>query len=409
MKTILIVVLALATSSLRCMAQETDVARFVNPFIGTERMGHTFPGAVAPFGFVQLSPDTDMIGYEKDGAYNPRVYEYCAGYQYEDPTIVGFSHTHFSGTGHSDLGDLLVMPISGELRMQPGSEEDPDRGYRSRFSHEDEEASPGYYRVRLLDDGIDAELTASPRVGMHRYTFTHGGPAHVILDMMHGIYNYPGKNVWTFLRVESDRRVTGWRQTSGWARTRTVYFAMEFDRPFTSYGHEKYDSTLYRGFYRKFDESRNFPEMAGRDIRAYFSFDVEPGAQLQVKMALSAVSTEGALRNLAAEVPHWDFDALREDTRARWNRELGRISADAMTEEERTVFYTALYHAFIAPSVYEDVDGRYRGLDQLIHQSEGFENHTVFSLWDTYRALHPLFTLLQTRRTTDMVASPMPW
>jgi predicted alpha-1,2-mannosidase len=386
-------------------AQDADYTSYVNPFIGTERMGHTFPGAVAPFGFVQLSPDTDTIAYEKDGAYNPEVYAYCAGYQWEDPTIVGFSHTHFSGTGHSDLGDFLLMPTTGALKLTPGTEADPDAGYRSRYSHGDEGASPGYYHVRLQDYDIEVELTASERVGMHRYTFHREGPAHVILDMLHGIYNFPGKNIWTFIRVESDRRVTGWRQTTGWARTRTVYFAMEFDRPFRSYGHEKTDSTLYRGFYRKFDESENFPEMAGRGIRAYFDFDMRKGEQLQVKMALSAVSTAGAMRNLASEVPHWDFDALRAETRRKWKHELSRVHVETLDEDDRTVFYTALYHAFIAPAVYEDVDGRYRGLDQNVHHSDGFVNYTIFSLWDTYRALHPLFTLLQPHRTNDMVAS----
>jgi len=405
MRTLIIISLILFYCAPDGRAQENDYTAHVNPFIGTERMGHTFPGAVAPFGFVQLSPDTDTIAYEKNGAYNPDVYAYCAGYQWEDPTIVGFSHTHFSGTGHSDLGDMLLIPTMGTLKLNPGTEDDPAAGYRSRFSHREEGASPGYYHVRLQDYDIDVELTASERVGMHRYTFHREGPVHVILDMLHGIYNYPEKNVWTFMRVESDRRVTGWRQTSGWARTRTVYFAMEFDRPFHAYGHEKTDSAIYRGFYRKFDETRGFPEMAGRGIRAYFEFDAEKGEQLQVKMALSAVSTEGALRNLAAEVPHWDFDALRAETARKWNRELSRVHAETIDDEDRTIFYTALYHAFIAPAVYEDVDGSYRGLDQNIHQSDDFENYTIFSLWDTYRALHPLFTLLQPRRTHDMIES----
>ncbi len=386
-------------------AQDFDPTAHVNPFIGTERMGHTFPGAVAPFGFVQLSPDTDTIAYQLGKGYNPRVYEYCAGYQWEDPTIVGFSHTHFSGTGHSDLGDLLLMPTTGTLQLNPGTEEHPDSGYRSRFSHTSESASPGYYHVRLDDYGIDAELTASERVGMHRYTFSQSGPAHVILDLMHGIYNHDEKNVWSFVRVERDGRITGWRQTSGWARTRTVYFAMEFDRPLQSYGHEKYDSSIYRGWYRKFDEAREFPEMAGRNLRAWFGFDMETGETLQVKMALSAVSMQGAIANLEAEVPHWDFDRVRGQTREKWRHELSRIDAETLTDDERTVFYTAMYHAFIHPNVYEDVDGRYRGLDQNIHSSDGFTNHTTFSLWDTYRALHPLFTLLQTERTRDMVES----
>ncbi len=386
-------------------AQERDFTRYVNPFIGTDRMGHTFPGAVAPFGLVQLSPDTDTIPYDANGAYNRRVYEYCAGYQYRDPTIVGFSHTHFSGTGHSDLGDFLVMPTAGALRLNPGTEADPDAGYRSRFRHESEQARPGYYRVRLDDHAVTAELTATGSTGFHRYTFERSGEAHVILDLTHGIYNYPDKNVWTFVRVENDRLVTGWRQTSGWARTRMLYFAMEFDRPFTSYGHAKSDSAVYRGFWRKFDETTNFPEMAGRSIRAHFDFDLDAGDIVQVKFALSAVSAGGALANLRTEIPHWDFRRTRSETAKKWNDQLSTIDAEFLTESERTVFYTALYHACISPSVYQDADGRYRGLDQEVHRAENFTNYTVFSLWDTFRALHPLFTLLQPRRTRDMIAS----
>lgn len=386
-------------------AQQRDFTRSVNPFIGTDRMGHTFPGAVAPFGFVQLSPDTDTIFYEMDGAYNRRVYEYCAGYQYRDPTIVGFSHTHFSGTGHSDLGDFLVIPTTGALRLNPGTAADPDAGYRSRFRHETERAEPGYYRVRLDDHAVTAELTATERTGFHRYTFERGGEAHVILDLMHGIYNHPGKNVWTFVRVESDRLVTGWRQTSGWARSRVLYFAMEFDRPFTSYGHAKYDSALYRGFWRKFDEKRNFPEMAGRSIRAHFDFDLTTGDVVQMKFALSAVSAAGALANLRAEIPDWNFGKTRSETVKKWNDRLSQVDAEFLTDGERRVFYTALYHACISPALYQDVDGRYRGLDQEIHHAAGFTNHTIFSLWDTFRALHPLFVLLEPQRTRDMIAS----
>jgi predicted alpha-1,2-mannosidase len=402
--TVLVVAgIQLASSSLP--AQSTRYTDFVNPFIGTDRMGHTFPGAVAPFGFVQLSPDTDTISYEKGGAYNPRVYEYCAGYQYRDSTIVGFSHTHFSGTGHSDLGDFLIMPTIGPLQLNPGSADDPDGGYRSRYSHDTETASPGYYRVRLDDYAIVAELTATERVGFHRYTFENGGAANIILDLMHGIYNTPEKNVWSFVRVENDRLITGYRMTSGWARTRVLYFAMEFDKPFREYGHRKYDTGIYKGFYRKFDESNNFPEMAGRQLRAYFSFDTREGETVQIKFALSAVSTEGALNNLRTEVPHWEFAKTRDATLKQWDTELSRIDADFLSDDERTVFYTALYHSFISPSLYEDADGSYRGLDQNIHRSDGFTNYTTFSLWDTYRALHPLFTLLQPKRTSDMIES----
>ncbi len=387
--------------------QDTDtlLIHFVDPFIGTQRMGHTFPGATVPFGMVQLSPDTDTIPYAVNGQYNGRVYEYCAGYQYDDPTIVGFSHTHFSGTGHSDLGDILLMPTTGELNVNPGVAARPESGYRSGFSNDHEAAEPNYYRVGLEDYGITAELTTSTRVGFHRYTFPETDQAHIILDMIHGIYNYDDKNVWTFIRVENDTLITGYRQTSGWARTRTVYFAMVFNKAFTSYGHHKSDEPVYRGFYRKFSESENFPEMAGRKIRAYFNFATQQDEVLMVKVALSSVSTEGALKNLQAEIPHWDFDRTKAEGQAAWNEELGRIRVETLTPDDRVIFYTALYHTFISPVTFMDVDGQYRGLDQNIHRAEGFTNYSIFSLWDTYRALHPLFNLIQPQRNSDMVES----
>ena len=392
-------------SILNGISAQSDLIQYVNPLIGTQRMGHTYPGVTVPFGMVQLSPDTDTISYEKDGKYNGEVYAYCAGYQYDDPTIVGFSHTHFSGTGHSDLGDFLVMPTTGDLQLNPGVAGNPASGYRSAFTHDNETARPAYYKVLLEDDKILAELTATTRVGFHRYTFPETDNAHVILDLIHGIYNYEDKNVWTFIRVENDSTVTGYRQTTGWARTRTVYFAMVFSKPFFQYGHKKYDQSVYRGFYRKFDETKNFPEMAGKQIRAYFDFDMEEGEQLLVKFALSPVSTDGALRNLEAEIPHWDFDRVMKEGQAFWEKELGKIQVEMMTTEDMVTFYTALYHTCLGPTVYMDVDGSYRGLDQNIHQAEDFTNYTTFSLWDTYRALHPLFNLIQPSRNADMIKS----
>jgi len=377
----------------------------VNPFIGTQKMGHTYPGATVPFGMVQLSPDTDTIPYEDNGEYNRKVYEYCAGYQYDDPTIVGFSHTHFSGTGHSDLGDILIMPTTGELHVNPGTEAEPGKGYRSRYSHDREHAEPNYYSVDLLDYDITAELTTSTRVGFHKYTFPSNEEAHIILDMIHGIYNYEAKNVWTFIRVENDTLLTGYRQTSGWARTRTVYFAISFSKAFKSYGHHKKDNHVYKGFYKKFNETENFPEMAGRQLRAYFDFDLEQGEELKIKVALSPVSTEGAINNMISEVPHWDFERVKSEGQELWNMELSKIKAETISPEDKTVFYTALYHTFLSPVTYMDVDRRYRGIDQNIHRADSFTNYTIFSLWDTYRALHPLFNIIQPSRSADMVES----
>lgn len=401
-----LMVLCLACQKSDDTLETIDYAEYVNPFIGTSKMGHVFPGATAPFGMVQLSPQTNFVlMFHADGSYNTQTYEYCAGYQYTDTIILGFAHTNFSGTGHSDLGDFLLMPTVGELVLEPLKTAEGQKGFYSSYRHENESASPGYYSVLLDDYAIQAELTASERVGFHRYTFPESDQANIILDMVYNVYHHDDKNVWTFIRVENDTLVTGFRQTHGWARTRKVYFAMTFSQPFKNYGHEKYDQDLYKGFYRRFNQGENFPEMAGRNIRAFFQFDTRSDEPLMVKMALSSVSTQGALKNLQHEIPHWDFDQVHQSTRGKWNEELSRIDVETMKEEQKIVFYTAMYHSFLSPILYEDVDGSYRGLDQNIHQSKGFTNYTIFSLWDTYRALHPLFNIIQPARNNDMIKS----
>ena len=387
-------------------ASESDYTQYVNPFIGTSKMGHVFPGATAPFGMVQLSPQTNFeVMHEDDGSYNSETYEYCAGYQHRDSTIIGFAHTNFSGTGHSDLGDFLVMPTTGKLILDPLKTSEDKKGFYSTFSHDNEEASPGYYKVDLDSYNIKAELTASERVGFHQYTFPKSDDAHIILDLVYNVYHHDNKNVWTFIRVENDSLITGYRQTKGWARTKKVFFAMQFSKPFKSYGHKKYDDIKYDGFYRRFNQEENFPEMAGKDIRAYFNFDTQDREKINIKFALSPVSTAGAMKNLEAEIPHWDFNKTKEDTKAKWNKELSKIEVETSTEDDKTTFYTAMYHTNLSPILYEDVDGQYRGLDQNIHQSDGFTNYTIFSLWDTYRALHPLFNITQPERNNDMIKS----
>ena len=383
-----------------------DYTQYVNPLIGTSKMGHVFPGATAPFGMVQLSPQTNFeLMYDKDGSYNPETYEYCAGYQYRDSIIIGFAHTNFSGTGHADLGDLLVMPTVGKMVLEPLKTQNGQKGFYSTFSHKKEKATPGYYQVELDSYGIKAELTASERVGFHQYTFPASDDAHIILDMVYNVYHHENKNVWTFMRVENDSLVTGYRQTKGWARTKKVFFAMKFSKPFKSYGHKKYNKETYDGFYRRFDQSKNFPEMAGKDIRAYFNFDTKDGEKINIKFALSAVSTNGALKNLDTEIPHWDFNKTLQETKQKWNEELSKIEIKTFTEDHKTTFYTALYHTNLTPILYEDVDGNYRGLDQNIYNSKGFTNYTIFSLWDTYRALHPLLNITQPKRNNDMIKS----
>jgi predicted alpha-1,2-mannosidase len=399
------IIVLLALLALNVAAQRPNYIQYVNPLIGTQKMGHTYPGATVPFGSVQLSPDTDEQPHNIGGKYNPAAYRYCAGYQYDDREIVGFSHTHFSGTGHSDLGDFLIMPTVGELQLEPGIKGAPKSGFRSAFSHLTEVAEPDYYKVLLEDDGILAEMTASTRVGFHQYTFPASDNAHIILDLMHGIYNYDDKNVWTFVRVENDHTVVGYRQTNGWARTRTVYFAMEFSKPFTSYGFKDFAPSPYKGFWRKFDQTRNFPEIAGKQLRAYFDLKTSANEKIKVKFALSPVSTAGAIANLKAEIPDWNFERVKSEGQAAWNRELARIAITAGDRDDLVNFYTSMYHAFISPTVYMDVDRQYKGIDQNIHRANGFTNYTTFSLWDTYRALHPLFNIIQPARNRDMVRS----
>jgi len=403
--------------------QSANHTQYVNPLIGTKRMGHTFPGATVPWGSVQLSPDTDEQPHNIGGKYNPDTYRYCAGYQYDDKEIVGFSHTHFSGTGHSDLGDFLVMPTTGPLQLEPGTKGDPKNGFRSAFSHSTEVAEPDYYKVHLDDDGILAEMTATTRVGFHQYTFEKGGDVHIILDMMHGIYNYEGKNVWTYARIVDDHTIVGFRQTDGWARTRTVYFAMEFSRPFEHYGYKEFAKQDYRGFWRKFDQYRDFPEMAGKQLRAWFDFKTNPGDRIEVKFALSPVSTDGALTNIRDEIPHWNFDRTRREGQAAWEKELSRVAVTMDSRDDLTSFYTSLYHTMISPTVYMDADGQYKGIDQNVHtamwkparqqgrntahdsKQRSFTNYTTFSLWDTFRALHPLMNIIEPTRDRDMARS----
>jgi predicted alpha-1,2-mannosidase len=370
-----------------------------DPFIGTAGAGHMFPGAVVPFGMIQLSPDTQILPREK-------AYGWAAGYRYEDHTIVGFSHTHFSGTGHSDLGDVLLMPIAGAVRLERGELDRPGSGYTSRFSHHGEIAQPGYYAVTLDDYGIRAELTASARVGVHRYHFPAGQPAHVLIDLRTSLYDYPGKVLWSRLRLRADGTLTGFRETRGWAPGRQLYFALQFSQPVSGHElHDREENLLYQGFPPPADKDpRARAQIEGRALVGVFDFAAAPGVELVVKVAISPVSEENAIANLA-EVPGFDFEGVRRAARAQWSQALGAVEIEAPPALTRS-FYTALYHAYQAPSLFMDRDGRYRGPDNAVHRAEGFTNYSTFSLWDTYRALHPLLTLLQSpQRTDDIVNS----
>jgi len=402
---VLAAIAALAVSPALAQDKSAPKAPYdvVDPFIGAGGDGHTFPGAVAPFGMVQLSPDTDILPFKQS-------YARAAGYRYTDPTILGFSHTHFSGSGHSDLGDVLLAPVSGEAKLEPGEAAKPGSGYRSRFSHDGEIAQPGYYAVTLTDSQVRAELTAGLRTGLHRYSYAKGARAQVLLDLRTSIYNYPGKVSWSRIRVAEDGTITGMRQTRGWAPGRQLYFALRFDRPMVGKALYNTEETIpYKGFAQPGRTAFDRAQMEGRALVGVFDFGTIDGP-LVAKVALSSVSEAGALANLDSDEKSFDFDALRARTRADWEKALGVVEI-AAPAETRTSVYTALYHALLAPSVFADVDGRYRGPDNEVHEaqtSEGkdFTFHSTFSLWDTFRAQHPLLTLVQPeKRNSDVVNS----
>jgi len=373
------VVLSSCTSGLHLKAQ-SDATQYVDPFIGTGGHGHVFPGATTPFGMVQLSPDTRTLGW--DG---------CSGYHYSDTSILGFSHTHLSGTGIGDYGDVLMMPFTGPAHIDAGEPEDPDSGYRSRFSHDDEVAHPGYYSVKLTDYDIFAELTASTRAGFHRYTYPLGERAGLIIDLTHTIHGH--RNPVNEIRILSDTEIEGIKQTRGWARQHYVYFYAQFSKPFTAKLYS--DDKLVDGA----------TEVSSQSAKAVLSFGDTTDEPLLVKVGISGVDKAGAKKNLVAEIPDWDFAKIQHAAECTWRRQLSKVQVKGKNDSQKRMFYTALYHTNIAPNIYQDVDGRYRAMDLTIGHSRGMTNYTVFSLWDTFRALHPLFTILEPERDAAMIRS----
>lgn len=355
------------------LCENETYVRWVNPMIGTDYTGNTYPGAQAPFGMVQLSPDNGLPGWDR-----------IAGYYYPDSTIAGFSHTHLSGTGAGDLYDISFMPVT-----LPYREAEAPLGIHSRFLHEDEEAYAGYYRVKLLDYGIGVELTATPRCGLQRYTFP-AGKAAVFLNLQKAM-NWD-RTTNSDIEVVDSVTIRGYRFSEGWARGQRLYFYTRFSRPFLQSEVTRND-IVQEG------------KAVGRGTVARFDFQMEEGGQVVLSTALSCVSMEGAERNLQAEVGTKGFDDCLAGTEASWNRELGKIEIDTDDDDLRKVFYTALYHSMLAPTLYGDVDGAYYGPDRQVHRAEGWENYSTFSLWDTFRAAHPLFTCIQPERTNDMVKS----
>lgn len=358
--------------------QEKSIVDYVDPFIGTGGHGHTYPGATMPFGMVQLSPDTRKDSW--DG---------CSGYHYSDQTIMGFSHTHLSGTGVGDYGDIRLMPTIGELKLEPGFEENPSTGYRSSFSHNQESATAGYYQVWLADYGINVELTTSERVGFHRYTFPESDSAHIIIDLFEGVTS--DKILDAHLKMENDSTISGYRRTKGWANDQRVYFYAVFSKPFKRFGIAQQD---------KLQPMQTFAE--GEKIVAWVDYNTSAEEVILVKVGISAVDEQGAKQNMIKEIPHWDFDLQHQTARNTWENQLKKIDVQGDNETDKKVFYTALYHTMLAPNIYSDTDGRYRAHDMQIYQSDQ-KAYTVFSLWDTFRALHPLFNLIEPKRSSEMI------
>ncbi|MGO8701939.1 MAG: GH92 family glycosyl hydrolase [Limisphaerales bacterium] len=342
------------------------------PLVGTADHGHTYPGATVPFGMVQLSPDTPIKGW--DG---------CSGYHYTDSAVVGFSHTHLSGTGCGCLGDVLLMPTVGEIQFNPD-------GYKSAFSHEREHATPGDYRVFLDDPKIAVELTATARCGFHKYTFPAADNAHIILDLAHGVGNEAFE---TSLTVENDTTVSGTRFSEGWGGKREVYFVMRFSKPFASV-------VLERDGQRLASDAR---DGKARSMKASFNYSTAAHETILVKVGISGTGIDGARKNLAAEIAAWDFDHVRASAVAQWKKVFEAVDVNSFDPHVRTTFYANLYLSCLAPVLFNDADGIYRGMDHKNHQGEGFQNYTTFSLWDTYRAENPLLIILQPRRVDDII------
>lgn len=364
---------------------EEDLFKFVNVSLGTGGHGHTFPGATVPFGMVQLSPDT----YNDD-------WDWCSGYHLSDDSIMGFSHTHLSGTGCGDLLDFLVVPRTGDVRLDAGDRKQPGNGYRSRFSHANEHMHPGYYSVLLDDTGVRAELTATEHAGFHRYTFPASESSHILLDLTHAYGQFPANIDWCSVRQTGSDTILAGHATHAWGEGREMYIALKFSRLFERI--EFYlDGKLISGA---------AGELRGKNLKAVAHFKTHAGEQILIKAGLSGVSTEGAEKNLDAEIADWDFARVQRDAESRWRKELSKIRIETSNVDRKTVFYSSLYHTMMGPTLFDDVDGRYRGMDGKIHQlAKGQRNYTTFSLWDTYRAEHPLFTLIHADRVPDMVNS----
>jgi len=356
--------------------QKVNPVDYVDPLIGSGAHGHVFVGASVPFGAVQVGPNNIYKGWD-----------WCSGYHYSDSLIIGFSQLHLSGTGIGDLGDILIMPYTGDVKLDKGRQEYPHNGYLSKFSHENETVRPGYYSVQM-DNGVKVELAASERVGFHKYYFPDNNEeAHIIIDLKEGINNTSTQA--RLIQVD-DYTLLGHRFSTGWAKHRKTYFAIRSSVPIKEF--QLYEDTL------PIDETT----ADSKNVKGLISFDSAP-EMVSLKVGISPVSSENALANIENEIPDWDFDKVVQSARDKWNEELNKIVIETENETQKRIFYTAAFHAYIHPSLFNDYNGDYRGTDNQIYQNPGFENYTVLSTWDTYRAAHPLFILTQPERTADFI------
>ena len=374
-------IVLIASIAYVCIAygNKNNLTQYVNPFIGTGGHGHTFPGVVLPNGMVQLSPDTRMKGWDA-----------CSGYHYSDSTIIGFTHTHLSGTGIGDYGDILIMPMVDCEEINRGEENIYRSGYRSRFSHNKEVSVPGYYSVILDDYNIKAELTATTRTGLHRYTFPKSDNASILLDLTHSLQGQA--NTRLEMEIVNEYEIKGVKTTSGWAKEHPVFFYAKFSKPF----HAKLFSNSVL---------KDSKKLQGNDLKALLQFKTKENEQVLVKVGISSVDTEGAFKNLTSELPDWDFQKVVEKAKAAWNEKLSLIKVETKNISQKHIFYTALYHAMISPNIFSDVDGRYRAQNREIVQNKGNNYYTVFSLWDTYRALNPLLTIIDPKINNEFAAT----
>lgn len=359
---------------------------YVNPFIGTDGYGNVYPGAQVPHGGIQISPDTDADFYDA-----------AAGYKYSHTTLLGFSLTHLSGTGIPDLGDFLFVPGTGKIKFNPGTHDDPDSGYRSRYSHNQEWASPNYYAVDLLDYGVKAEMTSALRSGIFRFTYPQSDSAFVMIDMKHTLWQ---QCRWANLRVEDQYTITGSKLVKGWGPERHVFFVAKFSKPLTDFGimENGDDPVIYNT-----KRYRSTMEAWGDDLRFWVRFATKKDEQVTVKVSISGVSTDGARLNIQ-EIADKTFDEVRVAGETEWEKTLACMTVEG-TQEEKETFYTSLYRCFLHPFIFQDADGSFRGLDKNIEKAEGFTNYTVLSLWDTYRAFHPFLNLVRPDINADIANS----